>query len=285
MAREYGRIMSAIWRNPDYRLLEIEQQWAYEMLVSQADISSAGVLAMTITRWTTYATDSHLEGLSKALAELDTRRFVVCDEITQELLVRKFIWYDQGYNNPKRQKAIIAAAHTVVSPRLRASLAIEMALVGLAHDLSDSPSDSPSIAHQEGLSGSPSDTPPDGLSDTPRFPVPVSVTEPGALNRNLEPTTAPTSSPRKSDEIWDALLLACKINSPDITPAMRGSLNRCVSDLRDVGATADEVAVRARRYTLAMPDARLTPPALAKHWAALSQPPPPPAPGKIRNGW
>lgn len=85
--------------------------------------------------------------------------------------------------------------------------------------------------------------------------------------------------------IWDALVIACGINSPDITTAMRGSLNKCVKELLTVGATPGEIAIRARRYVIAMPQAQLTPPALTKHWATLSNGPTTTTPAPVTKGW
>lgn len=97
---------------------------------------------------------------------------------------------------------------------------------------------------------------------------------------------APTASPpRAPDEIWDTLLEVCGVNSPDITAAMRGSLNRAVADLRAVQASPGEIKIRARRYRQSMPNAQLTPPALAKHWATLSGPVQRAQPNATFGGW
>lgn len=71
--------------------------------------------------------------------------------------------------------------------------------------------------------------------------------------------------------LFEALADACSIELPSLTSSLRGAMNKAVSDLRKVGATAEEVAVRADRYRRAMPQARLTPTALAKHWAMLGE--------------
>jgi biotin operon repressor len=50
----------------------------------------------------------------------------------------------------------------------------------------------------------------------------------------------------------------------------RGALNKAVSELREAGATVDQVAARASAYRKAYPNASCTPMALTKHWASLS---------------
>jgi hypothetical protein len=63
---------------------------------------------------------------------------------------------------------------------------------------------------------------------------------------------------------------ACGIEQNEITKSMRGSINAALRDLREVGATAPEVGVRARRYRRRWPNVSLTPTALAKQWATLT---------------
>ena len=47
-------------------------------------------------------------------------------------------------------------------------------------------------------------------------------------------------------------------------------MNRPLAELRAVGATPDEIRVRAGRYLRVFDRAALTPTALAKHWASLA---------------
>lgn len=174
MARDYGRILSAIWNDPDWRTLAVAEQHTYLMLITQTDISSAGCLSMTLRRWSGYATDSTSEGLSKAITELAVKAYIAYDEDTEELLVRKFVKYDGGAGNEKRQPAIRSAAEAIQSPVLRAVLAAELDLLGFVHSLSD------------GLS----DTEP----DSPRVVVTDAGTQPTTLNPYPEPTS--TAPPR-----------------------------------------------------------------------------------------
>lgn len=108
------------------------------------------------------------------------------------------------------------------------------------------------------------------------------------VEKNLSTTTLPPAAargPRKPDEIWDALVAACKINPPDITATMRGSLNRSCAELRSVGATSAEIALRAKRYRKAMPDVALTPAALTKHWSRLYSTASAGATESVKQGW
>lgn len=145
MARSYGQIMSAIWNDPDFRALDCESQRVYLMLVTQAEISSAGTIAMTLKRWSQYAVDSTSDSLSDSLSRLEAERFIATDGDTEELVVRSFVKWDGGANNGKRQPSILAAAHAVVSPKIRAVLAVELSKLELTHSLSDRASDSPRV--------------------------------------------------------------------------------------------------------------------------------------------
>lgn len=161
MSREYGRIMSQVWRDPDWRTLTMDEQHTYLMLITQGDISSAGVLGVTVRRWATYASDADLDVLSKALVGLAAKHFIVVDDDTEELLVRKFVKYDGGWNNWKRLKAIRSAAKGVTSPILAQVIAQELKALGLSDSPSDSASHSPSDSASDGTS--------EGLSHRPRI--------------------------------------------------------------------------------------------------------------------
>jgi len=139
MARSYGQIMSAIWNDADFRALSASAQRVYLMLVTQADISSAGTLPLTMRRWARYASDTDMDTLSEDVSELASARFVVVDFDTEELLVRKFVKWDGGYGNKPRRLAIVTAAHAVVSQRIRGVLGAELSKLGIEHDLPEAP--------------------------------------------------------------------------------------------------------------------------------------------------
>lgn len=153
MARSYARIMTAIWRNREFRALPSEPQRVFLLLVSQPDITAVGVLPLTIRRWADMSADSTPAIFERALRVLEERRFIVVDWDTEELLVRSFVKWDAGYNNRKRKPVIEAAAGEVGSLLVLRALAVEFDRVGLplpsAHTPPDTPPDRPS--------GSPSD--------------------------------------------------------------------------------------------------------------------------------
>lgn len=149
MSRNYSQIVCAIWRDKAFRKLTADAQGVYLMLVSQADITSVGSLSITMKRWADYSVDMDIERLSLAIATLEFHRFVVVDHTTEELLVRSFVRWDNGYTIPKRLASIKAAAAALNSELLQQVAAYEMKQLGLAHGLDVEPLDSQSIAIPE----------------------------------------------------------------------------------------------------------------------------------------
>jgi hypothetical protein len=131
MARSYANIATAIWRDDDFRILSVAAQHAYFLLASQADISAAGILSLNLTRWAARTKDVTRASLRAALEELEAHRFVAVDDETEELLVRSFVRWDNGYGNPKRRPVIRDAAGEIESPRLRRVLAEEFERLNL----------------------------------------------------------------------------------------------------------------------------------------------------------
>lgn len=93
----------------------------------------------------------------------------------------------------------------------------------------------------------------------------------------LDPDTlAATSGDDESElashqQLVDALVEACNLDTP-LTAAAGAAVGGVAKQLREVGATPDEVAARADRYRAAWPDVRLTVHALAKHWSTFGPP-------------
>lgn len=75
---------------------------------------------------------------------------------------------------------------------------------------------------------------------------------------------------RKPDLLFEALAKTCGINTTQLTASSRGQLNRATKELRDIGATPEQVTGKAAAYRKTYDDAVLTPTALAKHWPSLA---------------
>jgi hypothetical protein len=135
--------MTAIWRNTEFRALDEAPQRAYLMLVTQPEITAAGVLALRLRRWADMAADTSVDSLVHCLKVLESGRFIVVDWDAEELLIRSFIRWDGGFNNPKRRPVIVRDASEVVSPTILGHLRTEFARCGISTD-PDGPPDKPS---------------------------------------------------------------------------------------------------------------------------------------------
>lgn len=104
-----------------------------------------------------------------------------------------------------------------------------------------------------------------GVQSSPLALSYATVTTNGVPN-----ATPATSSPRgRVDPLWDAVMDASGVEGK-IPRSARGAYNRAVAELREVGATPDDVAARAARYRAEWPQAALTPSALSRHWGELA---------------
>lgn len=155
MARSYARITTEIWRDPMFLGLTPLTQRAYLMLVTQPDITAAGVLTLTLRRWArTCAGDAELDA---CLDELCREGLIVIDEDAEELLIRSFLKWDGGTGHDKRAAAIRDAMRQVVSPVIAGVLAAESERLGFDPQSAcdrppDSRSDRPSDSRTDGLS-------------------------------------------------------------------------------------------------------------------------------------
>jgi hypothetical protein len=96
-------------------------------------------------------------------------------------------------------------------------------------------------------------------------------------NRKSEPSVAPAA--RARDPIFDALVTVCNISVADLTTSARSPLNRVVKELKEKGATPEEIERRASMY-LETYTTTLTPTALNMHWASMTNGGPPTGNGR-----
>lgn len=118
----YTKLHRSIWQDNDFVALPATTQRLYLLLISQADISHCGVLAITVRRWSLLAPDSNETDLLDDLARLAAARFVIIDHDTQELFVRSYMVYDGLSRIHNGDKAIANAAERVLSQPIRAAI-------------------------------------------------------------------------------------------------------------------------------------------------------------------
>jgi len=83
--------------------------------------------------------------------------------------------------------------------------------------------------------------------------------------------TPPEATTRKKDRLFEAVAKECGINLSGMTRSARGQLNKAVKELREIDATEEQVAAKAKAYRQQYPNATLTPTALVKHWSSFAE--------------
>lgn len=265
MARKYANILTAIWRNEDFRALTAEEQRVYLQLTSQPDISAAGVLPLSVTRWSAQARNTTPATVMAALEGLARGRFVIYDTRTEELLVRSFIRWDGGYTNSKRKPVIRDAAQEVESPTIRRALALELRRLDLPDWLPDALSDSPSVPPpQSTVDARPedmtedlfsqgnrlSDTASDAVSGSERVVVSKGeYLDPQPPTRKPQPAASSTLSPdvdeltvgQRSKRITDAYYAREPMSK---WPAVNGVVTKAIKTGRWADAAIEDALLR-----------------------------------------
>lgn len=126
MAREYGKIVTRIWGDADFRTLTGNAQRLYFQLLSQPDLSMAGVLTTAIPRWSGQVADQDHAAVSTALDELEAHRYTVTDHRTMETLIRSFIRNDGGWKSPTTMMGIDSSIRAILSEPLKAVIRDEV---------------------------------------------------------------------------------------------------------------------------------------------------------------
>lgn len=123
----HARFLCRMWDDEDWKALSPRAQWFYLLLVSQASINRAGVIALTSKRWMRLASGPAVEQqITLAMDELESTRFLVVDRDTEEVLVRSYMRGDGVEKQPNVLKAACRQATEVLSPRLRTALEVEL---------------------------------------------------------------------------------------------------------------------------------------------------------------
>lgn len=118
MSRKFGKVLCTAWNDPQWLALSDAAMVLYVSMISQHDISPAGVLPLTERRWKGYL-DGGLNAVSEALDELTDTGFVLVDEDTAEVLVRTFIKHDGRLQNANLGASVHRAVGQIHSERLR----------------------------------------------------------------------------------------------------------------------------------------------------------------------
>lgn len=126
MARNHARILTAIWRDEEFRALPALAQHTYLTVVSQEDLSAAGRLDFRAGRLAALAKDNTAKKIDDSIKVLERNRFVVVDRNTEELLVRTYVKHDGILDRINMGKAMGRAMVKIVSTPVRSALLAEL---------------------------------------------------------------------------------------------------------------------------------------------------------------
>lgn len=197
MARSHARIHTAVWGDPQFTALSADAQWLYVAVLSQPNLTFAGVVAFTPRRWAGFARTMTPARIAKALAELVAADFVFHDQDTEEVAVRSFMKNDGVYTNPNVLKAAAREWRTILSATIRESV---LAGVPAEHrPLFEAPTGPPPEGAPEGLQDQVGEGVPKPEPECSRVhdagPPPPSLLAPSP-----SPAPAPTPSGERSAE-------------------------------------------------------------------------------------
>ena len=137
---EFGKVFKRAWGDRDFKALTVEEQLLYIKLLSQPDISLAGVLTYAPVRWATQSSGISVADVERAFAALQQKNYAVADMETQEVLVRSYIRNDLGWRSPRTMIGVANAVGRVLSPLLRGMISRELTRLdtsGLSETISE----------------------------------------------------------------------------------------------------------------------------------------------------
>lgn len=120
MARTYAQIKIAIWKDDDFRALDLAEQWLYQSLLSQPDLTAAGVLIYRPARWSKLCHGCTVDDINNLIARLIDKQYLVADWDSEEILIRTFVKHDGSGGNWKFRKGVQASIERIESDTLRA---------------------------------------------------------------------------------------------------------------------------------------------------------------------
>lgn len=119
MARTHARLLTRIWSDPEFVALDAGAQRIYILALSQPNLSYCGVVPYTARRWATFARDTTVAMVTKAVKALVTASFVLLDEDTEELMIRSFVKHDGVLRSPNLVVAMSRDFERISSKGLR----------------------------------------------------------------------------------------------------------------------------------------------------------------------
>jgi hypothetical protein len=207
MARSHVRLQLGLWRKPGHTEVSKDARLLYVTILGDEALNQAGVVVLRPSVWAEDAAMTETE-IDAALHELESRKFVVIDDRSCELLVRTFIRNDGVFSQPNVLRNALAVALQVRSPQLRKVLACELRKLPAPPPARATPNgrvfiypDPHAVAREldpdgDDPRGQPQNTPSDPLVNGFRDP-------PQLVNPSRNPSANPsgTAKPQVKDEV------------------------------------------------------------------------------------
>lgn len=127
MARRHARLMVSVWDDDDFVSLTSIEQNVFFALISSRDLSWCGVAPYLPKRMARNASDLTERKVVAAIGKLEAERFVVIDNDTDEILVRRFVHYDEVMKQPNVAKGMATSLNRVHSQHLSSVIVSELA--------------------------------------------------------------------------------------------------------------------------------------------------------------
>lgn len=255
MPRTEARIHVKVWANRDFTALQALSQWTYTALLTQPDISLAGVVTYNPRRVANLAQGITGQQLDDALADLEAGRFIVYDPDTCEVWIRTFAKYDGVLKNRNLRAGMWTAFLGIQSPHIRKKFCdqyadhVDEAIEEGWIDEADLPQEGGSAPPrkavpdpQEGGSAPPNNRLPEpeedsGTSDSSSSPPPRHLR---GTRTHANGETNPNGTPRTWDQDWRQVSAAVRAGSnrplpENITGRARAAVQR-LGGMRQLGS-------------------------------------------------
>jgi len=127
MARASARVPVVLWRDENFRALNMGAQHLYFLLLSQPDLTAAGSIVVRPRRWATLSTDSERATIEWALVALEGAGLLHHDRDAEEAFLPDFFEIEQIPKQPRRVTAAQDAIMDMASKMLRGIAATTLA--------------------------------------------------------------------------------------------------------------------------------------------------------------
>jgi hypothetical protein len=126
MARDHARFNIAIWQDPDWRTLPAPAQHLYMVLWMHPELSYCGVVDWRPGRLVSMSQGWDTDDIRALARCLEARHFIVTDDVSEEVLLRSWVRFDELLKQPRMAVSFANAYAAVSSNTLRGVIIHEL---------------------------------------------------------------------------------------------------------------------------------------------------------------